>query len=70
MSDAGFGTIFVSVKIEEKQGLWESLCDYKVGFGFLGFFFFTQLVWDSDMGFLGFAVLCGVGLVVLWVAVW
>ena len=34
MSDAGFGTIFVSVKIEEKQGLWESLCDYKVGFGF------------------------------------
>ena len=25
MSDAGFGTIFVSVTIEEKQGLWESV---------------------------------------------
>ena len=34
MSDAGFGTIFVSVKIEEKQGMWESLCDCAVGFGF------------------------------------
>ena len=39
MSDAGFGTIFVSVKIEEKQGLWESLCDYAMGIEVLFFFF-------------------------------
>ena len=43
MSDAGFGTIFVSVKIEEKQELWESLCDCAVGFEvFILLFFFLH----------------------------
>ena len=42
MSDAGFGTIFVSVKTEEKQELWESLYDRVVGFKVFFFFFFTH----------------------------
>ena len=43
MSDVGFGTIFVSLKTEEKQELWESLCDYAMGIEVLLFFIFFLL---------------------------